>query len=314
MRDLLGIGYGYQEDTRSFSACSASEIVPAFLMRCAPLLAAALTLLQISTGVRGASPNTVANFSAATAAAAFVGAENRTFIGCEGFANAKGADRACVSLLGHTRGQCFRFSAYGNETRVAICMCIPYAGTTPPGNCVDATCVWGVDACSSRQWQNYVVIVLHIFDMLLTAYVFGFGLYVIVAARRNLTMNSTSVTLVSMTLTAMFHLLWRVCVFLGYAVLLSRLPTTEVQQPIAIPGLTLCGVVGVLAFPLQWLEVAKKTARIKTSRDGSSTCKAPHIAVGVAACVISAAVIFFSVTDQSSLVTGEFPGLHTTDV
>ena len=44
-------------------------------LRCAPLFAVALTLLQTSTGVHGASPSTVANFSAATAAKIFIAAE-----------------------------------------------------------------------------------------------------------------------------------------------------------------------------------------------------------------------------------------------
>ena len=182
------------------------------------------------------------NFSATTAAASFTGADNRlTFIGCAGFIDQRQSDRACVPLLGHTRGQCYAFPVYGNATSVPVCRCIAYAGLTPPGNCVDATCVWGADACSVRQWQNYVVIFLDTFALLLTAYVFGFGLYVTIVGRKNLKMNSMTVTLLSMTLASLFHLLWRVCAFLGYAVLLSAVPSAEVQQPIAIPGFT-CAV------------------------------------------------------------------------
>ena len=243
------------------------------------------------------------NFSAATAAASFTGADNRlTFIGCAGFHDQRQSDRACVPLLGHTRGQCYAFPVYGNATSVPVCRCIAYAGLTPPGNCVDATCVWGADACSVRQWQNYVVIFLDTFALLLTAYVFGFGLYVTIVGRKNLKMNSMTVTLLSMTLASLFHLLWRVCAFLGYAVLLSAVPIAEVQQPITIPGFVLCSVIGIVAFPLQWLELAKKTTRIKTTRGGSS--KVPHIAVAVTAFVISAVTIFFVFTGQLFLVSG----------
>jgi hypothetical protein len=262
------------------------------------------------------SPSPPFNFSAATAAASFVGAGNRTFIGCEGFDDAREANKACAGLLGHSRGECYAFPAHENATSVAICKCLAFAGLTPPGNCVDATCVWGANACSVRQWQNYFAIVLDTFSLLITAYVFGFGIYVIVAARKNLKMNSMTVTLVSITLAATFLFLWCMCAFLGYVVLLSRVPLMEVQKPIAVPGLTMCGVIGVLTFPLQWLEVAKKTTRIKATRGGSS--KAPYIAVAVAAFVVSAAMIFFAITGQSFLTSGEFPGfeeagiLHTT--
>ena len=78
----------------------------------------------------------------------------------------------------------------------------------------------------------------------------------------------------------------------------------------------MCGVIGVLTFPLQWLEVAKKTTRLKATRGGAS--KAPYIAVAVAAFVVSAAMIFFAITGQTFLASGEFPDfeeagiLHTT--
>ena len=78
----------------------------------------------------------------------------------------------------------------------------------------------------------------------------------------------------------------------------------------------MCGVIGVLTFPLQWLEVAKKTTRLKATRSGAS--KAPYIAVAVAAFVISAAMIFFAIIGQTFLASGEFPDfeeagfLHTT--
>ena len=270
----------------------------------ARLLAVAVALLQLSAGVHGSTPLPSSfNFSAATAAAAFsVG--NLTFIGCEGYDDAGEADRACTTLLGHTRGKCTPFPAHRNATWVAICRCITYAGLTPPGNCVDVTCVWGTDSCSVRQWQNYFAFVLHIFAVLLTAYIFGFGIYVIAAGRKNMKMNSMAVTLVSMTLNALFHLLWRASAFLGFAVLLSTVPIVDVQKPFLIPAFSLFGLVGVLAFPLQWLEVAKKTAQIKATRGDSR--KGPHIAVAIAAFVITAAIFFFAITGQTFLITGEF--------
>ena len=274
--------------------------------RSAHLIAVAVVVvLQLSVGVvHGVSPSPPINFSAATAAASFIGVNNLTFIGCEGFDDAKGGDRACVGLLGHSRGECYAFPAHENATSVAICKCIAYAGLTPPGNCVDATCVWGEDACSVRQWQNYFAFVLHIFAVLLTAYIFGFGIYVIAAGRKNMKMNSMAVTLVSMTLNALFHLLWRASAFLGFAVLLSTVPIVDVQKPFLIPAFSLFGLVGVLAFPLQWLEVAKKTAQIKATRGDSR--KGPHIAVAIAAFVITAAIFFFAITGQTFLITGEF--------
>ena len=279
-------------------------------------MAMVAALLLLSAGVHGTSPpppsNTtagaLANFSASTAAASFVGLDSLIFIGCEGFDDAREADRACVPLLSHTRGQCTLFPAYGNATLVPICRCITYAGLTPPGNCVDATCVWGADACSVRQWPNYVGVVLHSFAVLLTAYTFGFGLYAIAVGRKNLKLNSMTATLVFTTLSTMFHLLWRFSEFLGYAVLLSTVPVKEVQRPIAIPGSSLCGLIGVLTFPLQWLGVAKKTARIKSSRSGSSNV--PHIAVAAAAFVLAAAFVFLAITGQMSLISGTFPGTH----
>jgi hypothetical protein len=60
-----------------------------------------------------------------------------------------------------------------------------------------------------------------------------------------------------------------------------------------------------LTFPLQWLEVAKKTTRVKATRSDAS--KAPYIAVAVAAFVVSAAMIFFAITGQTFLSSGEFP-------
>ena len=268
-----------------------------------------VVVLQLSVGVvHGVSPSPPFNFSAATAAASFIGVNNLTFIGCEGFDDAKGGDRACVGLLGHTRGECYAFPAHENATSVAICKCIGYAGLTPPGNCVDATCVWGANACSVRQWQNYFAIVIDSFEVFLTAYVFGFGLYVIVAARKNLEMNAMSVALVSVTLAAMFHLLWRICTFLGYAMLLSTVPLMEVQKPFAVPGVTMFGIIGLLVFPLQWLEVAKKTTRIKTTRGDAS--KAPYIAVAITTFVISAAMIYFAVTGATFLMSGEFPDVE----
>ena len=275
---------------------------------------AVVAVLQLTVGVvHGASPSPPFNFSAATAAASFVGAGNRTFIGCGGFDDPL---RACIHLLGHTRGECAEFQVYENDTSVHVCRCMTYAGMTPPGNCVDATCVWGADACSVRQWQNYFAVVLHSFDVVIAAYIFGFGLYVIVAARKNMTMNSMTVTQVSMTLTSAFHFLWRMCAFLGLGVLLSDVIPADVQKPIAIPGVAMCGVIGLLTFPLQWLEVAKKTTRLKATRGGSS--KSPYIAVAVAAFVISAAMIFLAITGQTFLASGEFPDfeeagfLHTT--
>ena len=278
--------------------------------RSAHLIAVAVVVvLQLSVGVvHGVSPSPSFNFSAATAAAAFVGAGkglgNRTFIGCAGFDDPREALRACVHLLGHTRGHCAEFQVYENATSVDVCRCTTYGGMTPPGNCVDATCVWGADACSVRQWQNYFAVVLHSFDVLITAYAVGFGLYVIVAARKNLKMNSMTVTLVSMTLASAFHFLWRMCAFLGYGVLLSEVLPADVQRPIAVPGVAMCGVIGVLTFPLQWLEVARKTSRIKAARGGSS--KAPHIAVAITAFVISATMIFFASTNRTFLTSGEF--------
>ena len=278
--------------------------------RSAHLIAVAVVaVLQLPVGVvHGVSPSPPFNFSAATAASAFVGAPgNRTFISCK-FDDQRAANRACNSLLGHTHGQCNQFPAYGNATLVPICTCIQYAGLTPPGNCADATCVWGEGACSVRQWQSYVAIIIDTCSLLFVTYVFGFGLYVIVVGHKNLKMNSMAVTLVFMTLSSMFLLLWRLCIFLGYAVLLSTAPAAEIQKPVAIPGMSLCFIVGTMAFPLQWLDVAKKTARIKATRGGSS--KAPHIAVAVGALVISAAMIFFAVTGQTFLQSGMCPRTH----
>ena len=68
-------------------------------------------------------------------------------------------------------------------------------------------------------------------------------------------------------------------------------------------------MIAVLAFPLQWLGVAKKTTRIKATRGGAS--KAPYIAVTITAFVISAAFIFFASTGQSFLTSGEFLGLDS---
>ena len=304
--------------TGRFALCDTGAMRPP-IRSCDLLAASALALLQLSAAVQGATPpppsNTTAgafaNFSEATEAASFLGANNLTYIGCEGFDDARAADRACVRLLGHTRGTCYASPVYGNATSVDVCRCITYAGLTPPGNCVDATCVWGADACSVRQWQNYVGIVLHSFAVLQTTYVFGFGLYVIAAGRKNLRMNSMSVTLVCITLASMFHLLWRVSEFVGYGVLLSTVPGKEVQKPIAVPGFTMCGLIGVLAFPLQWLEVAKKAAQIKVTRGrDSSRCKAPHVAVAITAFVITGAVLFFAITGRFFLISSEFPSSH----
>ena len=276
--------------------------------RSAHLIAVAVVaVLQLSVGVvHGVSPSPPFNFSAATAAAAFVGAGNRTFIGCGGLTeDSREALRKCARLF-HSRGDCMPFPAYENATRIPICTCSAYSGLTPPGNCVDATCVWGAGACSVRQWPNYMLLVLDTFSLLFTTYVFGFGLYVIVAARKSLKKNSMAVTLVFVTLASAFHFLWRLSVFLGFAVLLSSAPAAEIQKPIAIPGMSLCVIVGLMAFPLQWLDVAKKTARIKATRGGSS--KAPHIALAVGASVISAAMIFFAGTNQNFLASGECHG------
>jgi hypothetical protein len=177
-----------------------------------------------------------------------------------------------------------------------------YAGLTPPVNCVDATCVWGADACSGRQWQNSFAIVVHVFSLMLTIYVFGFALYVIVVGCKNLKLDVMSVTLVSMTIASAFHLVWRISVTLMSVILLSTVPSTDVQRPVALPGFFIFSIVGVLTFPLQWLDVAKKTARIKATRGYSS--KVPHIAVAVAAFVVVAAVIFFAMTGQTFLISG----------
>ena len=269
-------------------------------------------ILQLPAGVHGASSpsNTTTgsafvNFSAATAAASFR-ANNLTFIGCDGFFDDNESNRACVELLGHARGQCSPFLIDGNGTR-AICICLMYGGLTPPGNCVDATCTWGADACSVRQWQNYVMLVLNSLTLLFTAYIFGFGLYVIVAGRKHLKMNSITFTLMSMTFCSMFHLLWRGCNFIGYSLLLSTVPGS-VKNSIAIPGVVMFGVIGLLAFPLQWLEVAKKTTRIKATRGDRR--KGPYIAVAVAAFVLTATVIFFAFTDRVFLISGTFQRAH----
>ena len=272
------------------------------------LCVASLALLRLPTGVHGAAGGAFDNFSAATAAAAFIGAKNLTFIGCAGFTDASRANLACAGLVGHHRAECYPSPVFDNGTSVDICRCIGYAGLTPPVNCVDATCVWGADACSVRQWQNSFAIVLHVFSLLLTIYVFGFALYVIVVGRKNLKMNAMSVTLVSITLASMFHLVWRVCVTLMSAILLSTVPSTDVQKPVALPGFFMFSIVGVLAFPLQWLDVAKKTARIKATRGHSN--KVPHIAVAVTAFVVAAAVIFFAITGQTFLISGTFKNYY----
>ena len=242
------------------------------------------------------------NFSTATAAAAFVGMNNLTFISCENFADQRDANVACASRLGHTRGQCCLSSVYGNASRVSICRCIPYAGMTPPGNCMDASCVWGAEACSVRQGANYFAIVVLSFSLVLTAYVLGFGVYVIVVGRKHLQMNSLAVTLVSITIASFFHVVWRFCNFLGYAVLLSAWPGTNVQQPVCIPGVACFGTVGLLAFPLQWLKVAHKATRIKTR--GKVSAK-PHIAVATAAFVIGAVFLVLATQEMSEIASGE---------
>ena len=243
------------------------------------------------------------NFSAATSAASFVGEGNRTFISCDKFDDQRAASRACNSLLGHTHGQCGSFPVYGNTTSVAICRCIAYAGLTPPGSCVDASCVWGADACAVRQGSSYLLIVLNSSSLLLTAYVFGFGLFVIVAGRKNLGTNPMTVTLVSMTWASMFHVLWRCAAFVRYTILLSAVHGAEVQQLVGIPGFIICCTVGLLAFPLQWIEVAKKAKQ--TTRRGKST-KKPHVAVAVLAFMLGAAAIFFVVAGNMFLLAGEF--------
>ena len=288
---------------------------PLLSTSCHPLVVVAAALLQFSTGVHSvgggsttppfpSSSNASVNFSAATAAASFIGVDSLIFIGCDVFDDQSAADRACVGLLGHTRGQCGPFPAYGNATSIAVCKCITYAGLTPPGNCVDASCVWGTDACSVRQWQNYVVIILDVFTLLLATYIFGFGLNVIIVGRKNLKMNSMTVTLLSSTLASLFSVLWRLSEFLGYGVLLSTVLVTEIQKPVIIPLQVLCGLIGILAFPLQWLEVAKKTAQIKATRRDSS--KAPYIAVTVTAFATAAALLFFTITGRSFLIGGKF--------
>jgi hypothetical protein len=115
-------------------------------------------------------------------------------------------------------------------------------------------------------------------------------------------MNAMSITLVSMTLAAMFHVVWRICVTLMAVILLSRVPVTDVQKPVAVPGFFMFSIVGMLAFPLQWLDVVKKTARVKATRGHSS--KVPYIAVAVADFVVVAAVIFFAMTGQTFLISG----------
>ena len=254
------------------------------------------------TGSAGRATNFY-NFSAATSAASFVGEGNRTFISCDKFDDQRAADRACNSLLGHTHGECNPFPAYGNTTFVAICRCITYAGLTPPGSCVDASCVWGADACAVRQGSSYLLVVLNSFSLMLTAYVFGFGLFVIVAGRNVLGTNPMTVTLVSMTGASMFHALWRCAAFVRYSILLSAVPGAEVQKLVGMPGFIICGVIGLLAFPLQWIEVAKKAKQ--TTRRGNSN-KKPHVAVAIVSFMLGAAAIFFVVTGKTFLLTGEF--------
>ena len=89
----------------------------------------AVALLQFSTGVY-ATGGAFVNFSAATAAASFIGAKNLTFISCGASTtnDQRDADQACVTLLGHTRGQCSSLPVYGNSTNVNICRCVSYAG------------------------------------------------------------------------------------------------------------------------------------------------------------------------------------------
>ena len=64
---------GHSDET--VSATVPCIVLP--LMRCGVLSVAALALLQLPTGVGAA----FVNFSAATAAASFIGAQNRTYIG-----------------------------------------------------------------------------------------------------------------------------------------------------------------------------------------------------------------------------------------
>ena len=201
------------------------------LIRACALPAAAMTLLVLfPIGARASTPvpppvfppSSPRNFSAATIAAFFVApgfglpgvgsttagggrtAKNLTFIRCAEPGTIAGIAE-CETLLGHSRVECGLAPVWGNATMEPICNCLVFAGLTPPGSCQDATCVWGPDACSVRQWSAYFDLVLNLLSFLPTLCAFFLGISCVVTRSTALRRDATTVTLVATTISALFH-------------------------------------------------------------------------------------------------------------
>ena len=203
-----------------------------FLIRACTLPAAMTLLVLFPIGARASTPPTStlplsppvppspSNFSAATTAASFVvpglprvgsstagggrKAKNLTFIRCAAPGTIAGIAE-CETLLSHSRVECGLAPVWGNATMEPICNCLVFAGLTPPGSCQDATCVWGPDACSTRQWSAYFDLGLNLLSFLPTLCAFFLGVSCVVTRSSALGRDATTVTLVATTISALFH-------------------------------------------------------------------------------------------------------------
>jgi hypothetical protein len=142
--------------------------------------------------------------SAAAAAIAFVGKDNRTYLGCEVYGSGIGGLDFCEGIMEHKHGTCQKVNV-GDGNLTLACSCFRYGGLTPPGNREDAPYVFGKDACSTRQWSSYMNFVLQIITVSVLTAVLCFGCYTFYAGRKKLAKNITCVTLFMVTGAAFGH-------------------------------------------------------------------------------------------------------------
>ena len=134
--------------------------------------------------------------------AGLVTVAKRTYVACP-----SGLHATCEALLGHTRGRCDpSFPSLPN-----ICICAPEFGLTPPGNCVEASCTAGPDACLTANYARALGLALAALCLCAVAFVAAYGCYVSHAARRAgacTKINISNSTLAWTMAASALHVLW----------------------------------------------------------------------------------------------------------
>ena len=184
----------------------------------------------------------------AQAAKALQTFENRTYIECGG-----GAGRNdCYLSVGHTRANCEKVKG---APFPSICACNAYFGfALPQGNCTEAHCVYGADACKITTSFHSVRYAIEVINAVCLISVFSFGLFVLfkLHGAKKTGANVLTTSLLLGIFAALLNFAWHLSNLISIASGDLDSPRRDYREPFGIPAFSAIHLTTFIVFPLMY--------------------------------------------------------------